>query len=177
MQIGITGTRNNLSIQQVAQINEALVVLYSVSSVFHHGDCVGADEKGAELAKLAGYYVVSHPPEDEKYRAFADSHEEWKEKPYLERNKDIVDNSDIIISVPRKAVSLKEILNSENGTLRGGTYYTTKYALKSRKSVIMILPNGYFECGIALSNTEVEINYYGQTLYEVTWDGSFSYSV
>jgi hypothetical protein len=151
----------------VAQLNEALVLLYSISSVFHHGDCLGADEKGAELAKLVGYYIVSHPPEDEKYRAFADSHEEWKEKPYLERNRDIVDNSDIIISVPRKVVTLKEILNCKNGTLRGGTYYTTRYALKSKKDVIMILPNGYFECGKAISNTEVEITYYGEILLGV----------
>lgn len=166
MQTGITGTRNNLSLQQVAQLNEALVLLYSVSSIFHHGDCVGADEKGAELANLMGYYVISHPPEDEKYRAFADSHEEWREKSYLDRNRDIVDNSDIIISIPRKVVSLREILTSQNGTMRGGTYYTTRYALKNKKTVIMILPNGFYECGKAISNTEVEIGYYGETLFE-----------
>ena len=142
--IGITGTRNALSPETIFKLKEVLNHLYENKyiSTFHHGDCVGADAYGAAYAKEIGYYIVGHPPEDDKFQAFFKSHESREPKPYLERNKDIVNESKVIISIPRKAVTLEEILNCENGTRRGGTYYTTRYALKSGKEVIMILPDG-----------------------------------
>jgi len=166
--IGITGTRNSLNLEQLFSLREVLLAFYSISeqTVFHHGDCIGADDSGALIAKNIGYVTHSHPPTEEKFRAFFKSINEEKPKTYLERNRDIVDISEVLISIPRKEVSLKDILLCKNNTRRGGTYYTTRYALKNRKRVCIIQPNGYVLYGTAISNTETQVYYYGQTFSE-----------
>ncbi|HEY6019598.1 MAG TPA: hypothetical protein VIY48_06745 [Candidatus Paceibacterota bacterium] len=84
---------------------------------FHHGDCKGADEEAAEIALGLGIYVISHPSNTEP-RAHTRSHEEWDIDKPLERNRDIVNASDILIAAPS---SLKE-------QLRSGTWATIRYA-------------------------------------------------
>lgn len=51
------------------------------------------------------------------------------EKPYLKRNIDIVDNTDILIGCP----SGEEIV-------RSGTWHTIRYAKKQNKKIMMIRP-------------------------------------
>jgi hypothetical protein len=143
--IGFTGTKNDLSDAQLLKLEAILSVLYEKGSIFRHGDCVGADAAAAYFARKIGYYVIAHPPDLPIFRAFTKPHESMPEKTYLERNRDIVDNSHYIISVPNKPVTLEQILKCENGTRRGGTFYTTRYALLNKKSVYMILPSGDIE--------------------------------
>ena len=54
-----------------------------------------------------------------------------KPKPYLERNKDIVDETGLLIATPKG----EEIV-------RSGTWSTIRYARKNHKKIIIIMPNG-----------------------------------
>jgi len=157
MHLGFTGTRNTPTDIQLEILDSYLNGRKNLQgfSIFHHGDCVGADRAGAHLAKGHGYHVVAHPPIDPRYRAFVYSDEINEPKDYLERDRHIVQCCSLLISIPRKEVTLQEILNCENGTRRGGTYYTTRYALKHSKWVYMITPNGGVQYGISEGNGKV----------------------
>lgn len=158
--LSFTGTRNEPTDEQLIRLEATLDILRQQKQVFHHGDCKGADAAAAYLAYRVGYYVVAHPPDVKTYRAFAKFHEETPAYDYLTRDRHIVEASNILISVPRKTVTLQEILNCENGTRRGGTYYTTRYALQHKKEVMMILPSGAMEHGKVV-NGKVELMWYG----------------
>jgi len=100
---------------------------------FHHGDCIGADEEAGVIAALAGYKVVVHPPEDAKARAFTFGDIMLAPLPYLQRNHEIVDVTDVLIAVP----------DSEKNIKRGsGTWATVRYAVKVGKPVRIVLPDG-----------------------------------
>ncbi len=82
-------------------------------------------------------HIVSHPPEDDKYRAFAYFNEERPEKPYLMRNHDIVNESFLIIATPRQYSYVP----------RSGTWATINYAVKNNGRVMIVWPNGTYERG------------------------------
>lgn len=91
---------------------------------FHHGDCIGSDAFFAQVAKEEGYHVISHPPVDETRRAFGVADESCPAKPFLDRNRDIVDETDVLLATP--------------ATPRvdyGGTWYTIRYAESLKKFV------------------------------------------
>jgi hypothetical protein len=134
--IGITGTRNGATKEQLDAMGDLLETLcpYQV----HHGDCVGVDEQFHEMANDLRmnchedkYFTVVHPPTDPKFRAFCVGEEILPEQPYLRRNRDIVRASDILIAVP-----------SGPETLRSGTWSTVRYAIKHNKAVILINTDG-----------------------------------
>jgi len=158
MHLGFTGTRNTPTDKQLELLDSYLNSRKELCgyNTFHHGDCVGADRAAAYMAKQHGYYVVAHPPLEVRYRAFVESHEVNEPKDYLERDRHIVQCSSLIVSIPNREVTLEEVLNCENGTRRGGTYYTTRYALKYSKWVYMITPGGGIQYGVSLSNKKVE---------------------
>jgi len=54
---------------------------------------------------------------------------------YLERNRYIVDLTDMLIATP----------NTEYMVLRSGTWSTIRYAIKTKKEVITIYPSGFIE--------------------------------
>jgi len=159
MHIGFTGTRNTPTDEQLIILDSYLHSrkTFHGFTTFHHGDCVGSDHAAALLAQDRGYHVISHPPLDSRYRAFVRSHKENTPLDYLERDRHIVQSSNLMISLTRKEVSLQEILNCENGTSRGGTYYTTRYALKHNKWVYLVTPKGSIEYGVHLENNTVEL--------------------
>lgn len=98
--------------------------------VFHYGDCVGADKQAFGLATYLGFTTISHPPIDSSKRAFTKPDIELKPKEYLERNKDIVKASDILIACPHGAE-----------VMRSGTWSTFRYA-KGRIGRYVIHTNG-----------------------------------
>lgn len=150
--VGFTGTKNEPTDLQLFHLEAVLSLLFNEQdfSTFHHGDCVGADAAASYFARTIGYYVVAHPPEIKTFQASSQAHEVMPRKPYLDRNRDIVKASRVLISVPKKEVTFDQILRCENGTRRGGTFYTTRYAMANNKDIFMILPNG-------------AIKYYGET--------------
>lgn len=136
--LGVTGTHLGLSAEQRLQLLSLLVPL--APQQLHHGDCVGVDAQAAGLVALLvpTCRLFVHPPIDPKLRAF------WKgnglevvlpAKDYLARDRDIVDQSDLLIACPRQ--------NEEPTQKRGeGTWYTVRYARKQGKPVWVIYPDG-----------------------------------
>lgn len=97
--------------------------------VFHHGDCVGADEQAHEIALTLGCKIHIHPPLNRTKRAFCDAWTVMHEpKPYLVRNKDIVNASIGMIGAPK----------TDKEEMRSGTWSTMRYTTKSNKPIIIL---------------------------------------
>ena len=78
---------------------------------------MGVDYQAAYSVALNSWPcdIVCHPPEKDEYRAFFDMNDETRDpKPYLDRNRDIVTASDLLIVVPKET----------SPELIGGTWYT-----------------------------------------------------
>lgn len=143
MIVGFTGTREGLTRQQDNVLDE-MANLGEFGGENHHGDCVGADEEFDYFARRYSGSVVIHPPEDDRLRAFCHLKDygwgngDWdnvtvlEPKPYLERNRDIVDGCDRLIACPKEP----------KGYASGGTGYTIDYAVKVGKPVTIIWPDG-----------------------------------
>lgn len=128
--IGVTGTRNGMNSSQRERVTQFLQENKSEGAEFHHGDCIGVDVEVAEIAHSLGYYVVNHPPVDESLRAFHKSDKILDPKTYFARNRDIVDDTDLLIVVPM----------DDAHQSRGGTWYTHDYAGKKGKPVSVFFP-------------------------------------
>jgi hypothetical protein len=123
MQIGITGTRDGMSRLQKKFCG---YVFEALSPEFvHQGDCVGADADAYKIAQKLGFKTVCHPPVDSKLRAWTVNDETRNPKSYFARNRNIVDETDILLGFPSKC-----------SPRMGGTWYTIDYALKKSKPVI-----------------------------------------
>lgn len=136
MILGMTGTRNKLSYEQFVWLN----IVVSECGQLHHGACVGADEAAHDAAIPNDVTIVIHPPEDERLMM---PRAKWLQrggihvmspKPYLERNRNIVADTDRMIALP-------------DGPERpnGGTWYTVRYALSVGKGVTICYPDGTVE--------------------------------
>lgn len=131
MIVGFTGTQHGMSRPQAATLAAGLRLLFTAGDEFHHGDCVGADAEAHAIAAGIGFRIVVHPPTNPSKRA-------WCEgvirpaKPYLVRNHDIVDETDVLIATPRE-------LTEE---LRSGTWATIRYARKLMRKLCVVGPDG-----------------------------------
>lgn len=123
----------------VAQYDLLVAVLADLEEMTeaHHGDCHGADtifhwviEYARPEAKLH-----IHPPKDDKKRSYCIGHVVYEMKPYLERNRDIVDSCDVLIACPR---TLEE-------EVRSGTWATVRYARKVGKPIVILWKDGKYE--------------------------------
>lgn len=138
--IGFTGTRKDLTKPQKRQLHARFVgiTFYEIVNEgveFHHGDCVGADEFAAQEAYVLGWRIVAHPPVRALLRAhFAHSDEEREPQHFLDRNHNIVDETDRLIACPEGPE-----------TMRSGTWATIRYALRVGKPVVVIWPDGTSE--------------------------------
>jgi hypothetical protein len=128
--VGFTGTRRGMTPDQRSAVRLALREFAADGSEFHHGDCVGADEEAAAIARELGYKIVGHPPSNDSKRAFVIADEEWKRKDYITRNHDIVNAVDVMIAAPRET---KEVL-------RSGTWATIRYAQKRKVPMLIVKP-------------------------------------
>lgn len=127
MKVGFTGTREGMSDHQKCEF----LIAIKGATEFHHGDCIGADEEADALARtIKGIQIVIHPPDDPKYRAYCAKSGDivWEPLPYLERNQDIVDETERLIGAPKN--------NWEE--LRSGTWSTVRYARKQGKPILIL---------------------------------------
>lgn len=131
MIIGMTGTRDGMTEEQKKTFARGLEHFNATD--LHHGDCVGADADAHDIAVECGLFITIHPPEDDKLRAFKreEGDEEREEKGYFERNRDIVNDSEILFGFPKTTFETK-----------GGTWYTINYGKKQGKPVYVVLPDG-----------------------------------
>jgi hypothetical protein len=145
MILGFTGTQKGMTDRQISSITQLLLKLRPTE--WHHGDCIGADDESHMIARSIGTpRIVVHPPVDPKKRAYVEHGAlsiiecgsqpftliVREPKPYIERNHDIVDESNEIIATP----------GTPYEELRSGTWATVRYAQKVGKKVTLIMPDG-----------------------------------
>jgi len=135
--VGFTGTREGMSGYQEGKVAELINDLGTTE--FHHGDCVGADAEAYGIASDDwGIRLVCHPPLDDKLRAWTYNDETREPKPYLERDRDIVDECELLIATPKQ--------NAVPELFRGsGTWYTIRYANEVNRHIIIVWPQGATE--------------------------------
>lgn len=137
--LGVTGPRHPAIGAQLKQF--ALYLFHLIETTpddvitLHHGDCIGVDAQAHCLALALRFRTVIHPPINDKYRAFCPNPDEIRqEKPYLDRNRDIVNESLLLIGLPRQFTE----------QTRSGTWATLRYA-SNRIPRIIIYPDGSLE--------------------------------
>jgi hypothetical protein len=161
LKIGFTGTRLGMSIDQSVVLRRKLSpgkggTTWTMFSEFHHGDCVGADEEAHDMMRvmLSRHWplrvdLVVHPPTDYRFRAGCGTTRAEREdarnakgavkvlpaRGYLERDRDIVDATDLLIACPA-GIDLRS---------HGGTAYTVRYARTQVKPILIIWGDGRVE--------------------------------
>lgn len=132
MKVGFTGSRQGMTEHQVISFRTLISNLDF--DEFHHGDCVGSDVEAHNMILLMkpDVMIIIHPPSNNDKRAFCKGHKILDKKEYLARNKDIVNETDILIAIPKTPFM----------HIRSGTWSTVRYAKSKNKKVIAILPNG-----------------------------------
>jgi hypothetical protein len=130
MKIGITGTREGANDCQLKKVAEYLMSL-GPGHELHHGDCRGVDIEIAAIARHLGWRIVCHPPKSNETQGFFGGDEVREPKGYLQRDRQIVDETELLIVVP---------LHDE-WQPKGGTWYTHDYAVKKGKPVKIFYPN------------------------------------
>lgn len=132
LRVGFTGTRIGMSLYQKETLRQMLSA-NGIVTEFHHGDCIGSDTDSHIICLNMGISIIIHPPTNSRLRNYNnDSKVEHRAKDYLERNKDIVNCTDILIATP-------ETLIEEQ---RSGTWSTIRYASRNSKIVLLINENG-----------------------------------
>ncbi len=135
--LGITGS------QLGSTKNQSITLMYLISQLmdstkfYHGGDCIGVDAEFVEIVRhlVPHATIIGHPPDISTKRAFCKYNIERKPKPYLLRNKDIVNESDVLLVVPKE----------DTEQLRSGTWATYRYAKSLNKPIIFIYPNGKYK--------------------------------
>lgn len=131
---GFTGTRHGMTPAQLAGVGDLLRKLTPERG--DHGDCVGSDEQFHDLCIARFVPVVIHPPTDGRYRANCQgAMRVEKPRPYLARDRDIVEGCDLLIATPRE--------DTEPPPQRGqGTWYTVRYSRTVGTARYIVWPDG-----------------------------------
>lgn len=131
LRLGFTGTRNEPTDAQLDWLWREMAAYREL----HHGACVGADYCAHQAASETGIPVIVHPPTNDRLRMRYDPAATWlPAKPYLVRNRDIVDATDELIAIP-------------DGPERqqSGTWSTVRYAVNLKRYVRICYPDGRVE--------------------------------
>lgn len=126
---GFTGTREGMTEAQQVSLR---VVLKLLSGWWHHGDCFGGDAESHGIAKKMGLFVTVHPPINPKFRAFCSGDETRPTYDYIERNRNIVTETQRLVAAP----------DTTKEEWRSGTWATVRWARKLGKPIAIIRPNG-----------------------------------
>ena len=131
VKIGFTGTRDGASYEAHNTLRTVVQALKPLE--LHHGDCIGADSEAHSIARRSvETTIVIHPPDVDDLRAYRAGDVLKDPLPYLERNHHIVDDTNVLIAVPKTSVEIP----------RSGTWATVRYAIKQSKPVMVIKPTG-----------------------------------
>lgn len=136
MRLGVTGTSDPSCVTPFAKAEFSRLVLeLSPTTELHHGGCQGGDETMHHIIDdLFGCPIHIHQPDNKSKVAFflGRNITLLPSKPYLERNKDIVKNCDVLIAMPK---TMQE-------ELRSGTWMTVRNGVLKRKKVYIVWPDG-----------------------------------
>lgn len=127
MKVGFTGTRKGMTASQRQAVKDLVEQLGAVEG--HHGDCVGADDGFHDICEELGVPVTVHPPENRAMRANRQGADSRPEKPYLERNRNIVNETDVLIAAPEGPE-----------VRRSGTWSTIRYAWRKGVKFHIVMP-------------------------------------
>jgi hypothetical protein len=134
--IGVTGTRWEPTEAQAETLISALTGFREAGVKWqHNGDCVGADELAGAVWRSLGGSVHLHPPVFRSKRAFQPFSIQSAARPYLDRNRDIVDESDVLIALPQEEFEQE----------RSGTWATVRYARTLGRPIMIIWPSGRYD--------------------------------
>lgn len=138
MKIGFTGTREGLSANQAVALEYFLRKFKPVIE-FHHGCCLGADAEAHDIAFRFNISIHAHPAKNPSLRM---DYQDYRsvvlicpKTTYLERNRNIVDSTEILIACPKED---KE--PPSNRGRPGGTWYTIRYARKQKHTIYILYP-------------------------------------
>lgn len=132
MKVGMTGTRRGLTNAQFDSLREELSHL--AATELHHGDCVGADVEVATLLAIEhpNVRIICRPCTIEKARAYTPANETHDPIAPLDRNRLIVDHTDLLLAFP----------GTMNEQQRSGTWFTIRYARRQGKALRIFWPDG-----------------------------------
>lgn len=144
MKIGFTGTRKGMTPEQKKAVETIFLDYCGIE--LHHGACIGADEDAVVILKTLDYSAdsaIAHPGVSAKggdnaflsHRAVELSVRSVQPKTHFARNRDIVNETELLIACP-PCEPLPE---------SGGTSYTVGYAKKVKKPVLIVWPSGFIE--------------------------------
>lgn len=138
--IGFTGTQRGMSVYQKRILTDLLIMHQPME--IHYGMCIGADTELHHIFFLlktkgdikSSAKIIGHPPKNKKKYVWRICHEYWSEKDYMDRNHDIVRESQLLIGCPMFGME----------TIRSGTWATIRYArfLRQRRIVIPYMQQG-----------------------------------
>lgn len=142
LHIGITATREGLTGPQITTIKRELLGYYTIycrDIYLHHGCCIGGDEQITVMAFTLGIKVCAHPPVNRKFfsqLAYDLSSCKNDDKPFLDRNQDIVNASNVLIGAPKEKYEV----------LRSGTWSTIRKARDGKDiQTVVIYADGEFD--------------------------------
>jgi len=132
MKVGFTGTREGMS--QFQQEQFALLIYNLGCTEFHHGDCEGADKEAHDILRqiFPHIKIVVHPPKSNYLRAYCTGDEMRDPEEYLVRDEAIVNETEYLIGSPLTDVE----------QFRSGTWYTIRYAKKTKKPNTILKRHG-----------------------------------
>jgi len=135
MIIGFTGRREGMDesqLKKIIQLIEDVIEDYPGEIVTGlHGDCVGADAEFHTICRELGLHVHQRPCTFESMRAYTDAEVIAEPKNPMSRNRDIVDDADIMLAAPPTQYEIK----------RGsGTWATIRYTRESYKELHVAYP-------------------------------------
>jgi hypothetical protein len=128
MRVGFTGTQNGCTMRQKEALRK-LVQSLPIEEL-HHGDCIGADAQVHTMLPRDKVHI--HPAiVDSSKRAFCKGAVSYPPAPPLDRNKHIVDSTEMLIACPKASEEL-----------RSGTWSTVRYARKCGRPIKVVWPDG-----------------------------------
>jgi len=132
--IGFTGSRRGMSDKQRHTLSKLIREAKDSITEFHHGDCVGADRQAHDTVRriCSNVKIVVHPPTIDTFRAHTIGSEYRKPLPYLCRNREILNESDLLIAAPFTDIEQQQ----------SGTWYTVRHAKQKKKRTIILLRRG-----------------------------------
>lgn len=135
--IGSTGSRFGATPEQFVKARLILVAEWRAGATFHHGRCRGADEQMHHAARSLGYVIEQHPPQNRAMEDItcdvAPGEIIHSRRPYLDRDRDIVDACSQLIVIPQYP-------EDDARSKRSGTWYTARYARQQGIKIYLIAP-------------------------------------
>lgn len=133
--IGFTGSSRVITEAQTRTLYWQLVAwLKAGAEWMDNGDCVEADARAGTIWRNIGGKLHLRPPENDSKRAFLEADTCDPPRPYLVRNRVIVDQCTALIATP-----------DGPERLRSGTWATVRYARILGRPILIIMPDGSCE--------------------------------